>query len=256
MKIGTGVYLQKLQDHKAFYCSELSVLEIQDFVIPENLIQNVDTIYKQYSNLLEDFKGQITLHGPYMDLNPISMDRDVRKITYNRYVEAVLTAKKFSARWVVIHTYFSQIHNQSPEYQDYWVKENLNFFKELVPVLEQEGIGIVLENVFDVNPYVLCKLIDQIESKYIKVCIDVGHCNVFSDYKPEKWIEVVGDRLKYLHVSDNNGLKDSHLGIGKGNIDFNNIAKELENIDSSDLIVISEAFCSPKEELTGLKKVF
>jgi len=32
------------------------------------------------------------------------------------------------------------------------------------------------------------------------------------------WIKTLKDRIGYVHIHDNNGENDEHLGIGKGNI--------------------------------------
>ncbi len=255
MQLGIRIYLEKLKENKDYCCNEFGVLEIQDFVIPENLLVHEEKIFEQYMDLLGDFKGEITIHGPYMDLNPISMDEEIKEITYKRYLQIIETAKKFNAEWVVIHTYFSQIHNQSPGYQEYWVEENLKFWKNIIPILENKKVKIALENIFDVNPQTIKKLIDTIDSKYFKACVDVGHSNVFSEYSPNEWIEQLGDRVKYLHVSDNHGKIDEHLELGKGSINFEKINNVLEKNNNS-VIIISESFCSPEQEKEGMSRYF
>lgn len=251
MRIGTSIYLGKLQENIKYYCSQFHVLEIQDFVFPENLVNKVDVFYKEYKTLLNGFQGEITIHGPYMDLNPISLDASIKELTKERYLQAVELAKVFNSSWIVIHTYFSKIHNQEPWYQDYWIEENLKFWKNVIPVLEREKKTIVLENVFDVNPKTIKELIDRLGSEFFKACLDVGHCNVFSEESIKTWFEVLGESLRYLHISDNNGKRDSHLPVGSGSIDFQEVADSIPK-NSKDLIVISEAFCSPEKERTGL----
>ncbi|MBS3968834.1 MAG: sugar phosphate isomerase/epimerase [Clostridia bacterium] len=250
MRIGTRIFLDKLKENTKYCCSQFHVLEIQDFVFPENLVYKVDALYKEYETLLNGFQGEITIHGPYMDLNPISMDTRVRELTLERYLQAVEIAKVFDSRWIVIHTYFSQIHNQESWYQDYWIEENLKFWEKVIPVLEKEKKTIVLENVFDVNPSTIKELVDGLGSEFFKACLDVGHCNVFSEESIKTWLEVLGERLRYLHLSDNNGKRDNHLPIGSGSIDFQEIVNNLPK-NRKDLIVISEAFCSPEEEIAG-----
>ncbi|KUO49105.1 MAG: hypothetical protein APF76_01440 [Desulfitibacter sp. BRH_c19] len=251
MRIGTRIFLDKLRGNKEFCCSQFDILEIQDFVFPENLVHGIESLHKEYHGLLKSFNGEITIHGPYMDLNPISMDESIKQLTFERYLQAVEVAKVFGSKWIVIHTYFSQIHNCEPWYQDYWVKENLLFWEKLIPILEREEITIVLENVFDVNPEPLKRMVETLNSKYFKVCLDVGHCNVFSDYSIGTWLNVLGESVRYLHISDNDGIRDNHLAVGKGNIKFKDIARNLQKKEER-IIAISEAFCSLKEEKEGL----
>jgi sugar phosphate isomerase/epimerase len=36
----------------------------------------------------------------------------------------------------------------------------------------------------------------------------------------EQWFEILGDRIGYLHLSDNGGLYDDHLPLGDGTVDW------------------------------------
>ncbi len=57
--------------------------------------------------------------------------------------------------------------------------------------------------------------------------IDVNHSLL---QKPEDYILEIGDRVKNLHISDNNGEKECHWLPGEGVIDFNAVLTNLEKI--------------------------
>ena len=62
-----------------------------------------------------------------------------------------------------------------------------------------------------------------------KLCmtIDVNHSIL---QKPEDYILQVGDRVKHLHISDNDGTGEKHWLPGQGVIDFNAILTNLEKL--------------------------
>ncbi|MBC7131232.1 sugar phosphate isomerase/epimerase, partial [Candidatus Bathyarchaeota archaeon] len=68
------------------------------------------------------------------------------------------------------------------------------------------------------------KLLEQVECG---LTLDVGHANTFE--KPEKFVRLLRNYIINVHVHDNDGSKDSHLPIGKGNINFEGLIKEINH---------------------------
>ena len=55
----------------------------------------------------------------------------------------------------------------------------------------------------------ICGLIDELDSPFVGMCLDTGHCSVFGD-DPGEMVRLAGPRLRTLHVHDNNGKSDLH----------------------------------------------
>lgn len=55
----------------------------------------------------------------------------------------------------------------------------------------------------------------------VGVCLDVGHMNLHGMPGIAKAFELLGDRVKQLHLHDNRGEKDEHCWPGEGTIDWN-----------------------------------
>ena len=80
-------------------------------------------------------------------------------------------------------------------------------------------------------------------------CYDTGHNLINkSDY-----IENLNDKLQIIHLSDNNGIKDSHLGIGKGILQKNEIEKILSL--SAKYLILEINYNHIKETINILDKI-
>lgn len=66
------------------------------------------------------------------------------------------------------------------------------------------------------NPEILIDIIDGVNSKKLGVNLDIGHAFAFSKLSVIDWIKQLGNKTTYVHLHDNHGEKDSHLGFGKG----------------------------------------
>jgi sugar phosphate isomerase/epimerase len=58
-----------------------------------------------------------------------------------------------------------------------------------------------------------------------------------------------------MHVSDNDGASDLHLGIGYGNIEWKNVAKMVKDADYGNLIMI-ESTDHIEESIHFLRELF
>ena len=73
--------------------------------------------------------------------------------------------------------------------------------------------------------------------KNIGMVYDVAHAHAISEYL-DLGIYKLGDYLKLVHLSDNDGSRPYHYQPGKGNIDFKNIIDTLKKVKYDGNIVI------------------
>jgi hypothetical protein len=93
VKLGIGTYKERFLEDWDFCLRSFDVLELQDFIMPDNLESK--EIIDQYQGMLSDFSGEVTLHGPYLNLVPTSIDKKVKDVAEYRYLQAVDAAMKF-----------------------------------------------------------------------------------------------------------------------------------------------------------------
>lgn len=189
-------------------------LEVIEFSIGENL-KNVEKTLVQYEKRLAHINPPaLTLHGPFVDMSPISYDSDIAAITYKRFHAAHFAAKKLGAKKMIIHTCLvPQIY-----YIDTWIERTVDFWNYFLD--GHHDITICLENVLDTVPAPMAEVAKKVDSEELKLCLDFGHAHTFSTTPVQKWASVLYPYLSHLHIHDNNKDADSHLSLGNGSINL------------------------------------
>ncbi len=161
---------------------------------------------------------RITQHGPYLGINPASLDEGKRTLTVKKYREAFTAAEAMGAINIVLHAGYDRKTFKGDV--NHWLERSMKTWPEFVGRAEDSGITIAAENIFEVEPAPLKRLIEEINSPNFRLCIDSGHLNVFSEVSFDVWFEELGPFIAELHLHDNSGKSDEHLPMGKGSIDF------------------------------------
>jgi sugar phosphate isomerase/epimerase len=238
MKLGCGIFLDLLKRDPSFYLTHFDHLEIQDFALPDNLDFYADGIVRQYQGLLKDFQGTLSLHGPFKELFPSSMDRQVQQLAHRRFAQALQLGQEIGCRIMVVHSCYSPLLKY-PEYADNWLENASRFWEGFLPLCLREKFMVVLENVWDPGPETICRLLESFDDPHFRACLDTGHAHFSSGLTLETWIRLLGDRLAHLHIHDNCGKDDEHLPPGRGKIDFSGL-RLLQ--DNPEIALVSEAY--------------
>ena len=118
------------------------------------------------------------------------------------------------------------------ENHDHVWKRSIECIKQVLPVAEEAKISILIENVwngFCKQPEELRDYIDEINHELVQVYFDIGNARKFAP--SEKWVEVLGKRIKKLDVkgwSKANGFKSK---IGDGDVNWPAVCKALDKIE-------------------------
>ena len=158
-----------------------------------------------------------SLHGAFIDINPASGDTEFRAISRKRCRESCELAKDIGAKHVVFHS--SCLPFVRGQYLDYWAGTCAEFYEELADTYD---LKIMIENSQDIDPDPIRNLMKRISDRRIGVCLDLGHAN-YSQVPVSEWLDSLGSRIRYMHLSDNTGHFDDHLPIGKGTIDWSKV---------------------------------
>jgi sugar phosphate isomerase/epimerase len=87
--------------------------------------------------------------------------------------------------------------------------------------------------------------------------LDTGHANI-DDPEANRVLDFItkfGHRIGHVHLSDNLGRRDDHFQLGKGTIDFDKIARALNECGYDDTITL-EIFSEDRRHLQSGKKDF
>ena len=206
--------------------------EYNDFYDPKFLDNgNVDNLINIYKSLN---RKDDTMHGVFYDIVLDSTDPKIAKISYDRVKSSLDIAAKLNLKGVVFHTnYITWMKNDW--YRKNWVKKNKDIYLKLIE--EYPNLEIYIENMFDLDPYELKNLMDEINHERIGVCLDVAHASI-SDIDINIWFDVLGKYIKHIHINDNDLKVDSHDEIGKGLIDYKKVFNLINKLDDKTSILI------------------
>lgn len=168
----------------------------------------------------------MTLHGPYMDMNPGAIDEKTRLSTVAMYEKVFKVMEYLRPKAVVLHAGYHE-KKYKGDYE-LWLSQSMKTWPAFVGKAERLGAVIAVENIFEREPSTLRLLMDRIESPAFGICIDAGHLRVFSKADMEEWFTALGPRIAEVHLHDNHGKHDDHLPLGEGSIDIPRFLSLLE----------------------------
>ena len=183
-------------------------------------IDELEKFFQQHKSAAENAEIKIhQMHMPYPVFVEMSKNND--------YLEKVMAVKSLqicsllNCKYIVIHgiklTNF--IGSEELEWQ-----QTRSFLEKLAPLARELNIIMCVENLYNstakhltegpcCNAKKMIERIDQFNDKFksevLGFCFDTGHANLLGlDF--EKFITTLGDRLKVLHIHDNDGVRDLH----------------------------------------------
>ena len=180
-------------------------------------------------------------------INPISSDARVRKKAVAHLMNCVEVATEMDAKLIggplyAPIGYFSGRRRSKEEWD--WA---IDAFQQLSSTLDTNKLDLSIEPVNRSETYFLTTardaraLCDAIDHPRIGVTIDTFHANIEEKIISDA-ISVAGNRLKHLHVSENDrGL------LGSGHVDFEAVIDALRKIRYSGCLMIEGFGYSPKE---------
>ncbi|KAB0671175.1 sugar phosphate isomerase/epimerase [Oryzomonas sagensis] len=160
----------------------------------------------------------VTIHSPFMDLNPGALDASIREATRRRIGQVFKAAELLRPRVIVVHPGFDDLHYG--ENRLVWLNNSIDFWREFVPRAKELDTVLAVENIFEREPSTLRALLESIDAPCFRHCFDVGHWNMFTTVRMEEWFAELGPYIGESHIHDNHGQTDEHLPLGEGEIDF------------------------------------
>lgn len=112
--------------------------------------------------------------------------------------------------------------------------------EEAIPVAEQHGVAILIENVWndfcydheggnDQTADRLAAFIDEFDPKWVGVQFDIGNHWKYGD--PADWIRTLGSRIRKLDIKGYSRQKSDWTKITEGDIDWPAVEKALRDIN-------------------------
>ncbi len=196
-------------------------IEVQSFYDPEHQHENRDTFEKHREHIKKIPVRYF--HGPFGDLCPGSFDSMVRDVAINRFELAVTNATKLNIRNLILH--IGYVPNAGKPQS--WIKRCSNLWKQFLTD-KPNDVTFYLENLFEKTPDFALELLNQIDDSRVKACLDIGHAHCYSNEDVVTWVEHLKDKIGYVHLHNNNGSTDEHLGLNEGTLPIIDVCHALE----------------------------
>jgi sugar phosphate isomerase/epimerase len=197
-----------------------------------------------------------SVHAPFADVNIASPSPPMLRAMVKRLEQSIMHAQALGAYvWVFHPGMKTGISSFYPSVD--WL-QNLKTAQTLARIAEEYGVKIAVENVPEPLPC-LMKSVEDFARFYaqssgdISMVLDVGHSNV--NGQTERFLNVFADRIVHLHLSDNDGKSDQHLGIGHGTVNWGIVASLLKKL-RYDRTVVVESVEDVEESLQRLRQLF
>lgn len=197
-------------------------LESIEFSISDNL-DLLDSKIIEYRKKL-DFLNvtNLTIHGPFLDLNPASYDSQIREVTFHRFSQSYEAALLLGAKKIIFHTCFIP----TIYFPDEWPERMADFWNDFLK--DRQQIPVLMENVYDPYPEPIRKVKDLVNASNFMLCLDIGHVNCYSKLSVLEWICCLDDAIDHVHLHDNDGTRDAHLALGEGSLPVHEVIEALK----------------------------
>jgi len=177
--------------------------------------------------VIEKVGLKVTLHATFYDINLASMNPFLQEANLKCNLEYLRLAKNVGAEILVVHG--GMIHKDAAGIQKLTqiARENLvHNLKKLGDAASRKGIRIGLENsppnknvllVPDWNEQI--SILREVDHPAVGAVFDMAHAHLH-DLNLAEYFEHIEPYLIEIHIHNNNGREDLHLGINRGEIDY------------------------------------
>lgn len=218
------LYLSTIDPHAGELARRYGVgIEITDYCTAWNMdthLQETDCRVRQTVDGVE----RRVLHAPFNELFPCAIDPQAKELASRRYTQAVELAKRYGAKKVVIHGGYQPYMY----YPEWYTEQSVRFWKDFLQT--DPGVEIVLENVLEPTPEMLLSIVQAVDDPRLRLCLDVGHVNAYSQIPALAWVEQWAPCLSHLHMHNNDGTWDTHSPLAQGSLPIWQIFDTVETL--------------------------
>lgn len=213
---------------------------------------------KQRVSILRDIGEshglKYSVHAPFAGINIAVQSKPLLNATLKRLKQSIINANSLNCHIWVFHPGMKTGISMFYPGMD-WAR-NLESVRLLLKFAGNYGVEVAIENVISMF---LMRNVEDFKKFYTEInenvglTLDTGHANI--NGKVEDFLTKLSDKIVHVHAHDNLGEIDQHLGIGYGNIDWEETAKLLKKANF-DKVIIIESVEHVEESLQKLKQLF
>ncbi|WP_291431208.1 sugar phosphate isomerase/epimerase [Deinococcus sp.] len=243
-RAGLALTLKELPECAPWLLESGRDIELQDITHGDVMEGDWQGVGREINAHLNGHQGRIGIHGPFWHLNIAPRDPAVQRLVQERLNLGLDFARAIGGTHMVVHSPFDFFgHPQAvpgarlgPE-----LERAALTMQPIVKRAEQEGLTLVIENIYDLSPVPLLALAQYLDSDAVRLSVDTGHAHLMTQRggpPPQTWIETLGTLLGHVHLCDNDTTNDQHLAPGRGTIHWGGVERALNGAPESARIFI------------------
>jgi sugar phosphate isomerase/epimerase len=248
----TDEFARKFGDHDAIKLLAEIGFDALDYsmfdILNKNCPLNKED-YREYAKSLRKTADEYNIifnqaHAPFPSYiqNPDKDQEIYNEIIVHAIVKAMETASILGVKIIIVHP-ITLLDCSYQEQKDF----NMDFFGKLLPYCKKYNLKIALENMFGweknaphATPGVcspsgeFIDYLDSLDKDWFCACLDIGHAEMRGTgaISAVELINALGhDRLKSLHIHDNDKTGDLHNLPFMHKINWDEIMRALKNIN-------------------------
>lgn len=231
-----------------------------EFFYPYDKTDEEKLLYLKAIKEYQKYNPEFVCHLPYGKYNNLATYENI-EVVLSRLKDAITFASNLPVTKLTLHP--GELDGTL--LKDEAIKVAANHIKELCIYAKKYNMVIMLENLVGMHelmktPEEYLELKSLINEDNVKFIFDVAHYHSSAHEVPyhkniDYVIRTLKEDLYHLHISDNDGTKDSHSKIGEGNIDFIQYFKSLKEIGYKGLLSSEVLFNTSTELMATSDKI-
>jgi L-ribulose-5-phosphate 3-epimerase len=253
LKIGSSIYtylwecglFEAMERCAKFGFEFIELATLSPFLSPENFGPFEKRRLKRFT---KDLGVKIySLNPTFLDLNLISLNSAIRKISIQEIQSNIRLAADLDAEIVVIGA--GKQHPLIPSPLKDTMEIALESISECLKLSSELGIKVAIENL----PYSFIstgedqsRICQELNSPYFKILFDVANAHMVEDVSTG--LDHASSHLEMVHFSDTKKSQWGHLPLGMGELDFKSIRNQLESIGYNGPILLETTYQEDPDE--------
>jgi sugar phosphate isomerase/epimerase len=195
-------------------------LEIVDYLLVTN--ENEITEKHEYVSKLTEGFSKISFHGTLVNRDV----EEINKLPDEELLAIYDTSYSHSCFHGINEIVFHSNYLSDIQPKNIWLSEKAAFWKKFLEA-KSSDFCLYIENLIDDTPDLLAELHDKIDDSRFKICLDTGHACCNSKITLTEWVRILGERIEYVHLHNNDKISDKHWSLGRGVLDMSEIIENL-----------------------------
>lgn len=247
--LGAALKIPFLEMYRDWMLEKPRDLELQDFISPNVLNGDWQSLVDQAKRLIDGFEGRIGIHGPFIGFSLKETEAEIQNFAKKTIDTGLEICRALGGTHMVLHSPYS-IWDHYNWYQRTNIQASITeachaILKDALKKAEDIGCTIVIENIEDLDPAYRLELINSFASNALALSIDTGHAH-FSHSSlgappVDYFVASAGYKLAHVHIQDTDGHADRHWVPGQGTVPWHAVFRALAKLESQPRLIIELA---------------